>query len=245
MACADQSVKGSVLHSATFLLVSSSVHKSNSRSFEACRWGHRWGHPLGRLSTGKKVFVPNFFLIGLTYRWQSLLRSARSEPFISSFDCGRFPPTLFPGRGDPFSHPSGSSARQQVRAAHPPFEPKGTGGARPLPVPSGSLFFVHPPNTPGLQACQAPSARFSYYVFLGGACAAFTHRYDPQLRAGNLVRPTRHRESRKRSVPVRVHSVRQSSGFAGSGCPAPAANPLLTRGTVESPAKLSLQPSCC
>jgi hypothetical protein len=49
--------------------------------------------------------------------------------------------------------------------------------------------------------------------------------------------------SRKRSVPVRVHSVRKNSGFTGPGCLAPASNPLLTHGTVESPAKLSLAAS--
>ena len=43
-------VKGSVLHSATFPLVSSSAHKPNSCSFEACRWGHRWGQTVEKSS---------------------------------------------------------------------------------------------------------------------------------------------------------------------------------------------------
>jgi hypothetical protein len=46
-------------------------------------------------------------------------------------------------------------------------------------------------------------------------------------------------------VPVRVHSVSKSFGFAGSRHQAPAANPFLTHGTVESPAKLFLKQSQC
>ncbi len=48
------------------------------------------GHPLGLMSTGKKVFVPNMFFIGLAhYCPESPLRSALSEPVTSSFDSGR------------------------------------------------------------------------------------------------------------------------------------------------------------
>ncbi len=48
------------------------------------------GHPLGLMSTGKKVFVPNMFFIGLAhYCPESPVRSALSEPVTSSFDSGR------------------------------------------------------------------------------------------------------------------------------------------------------------
>src|SRR6266566_1422755 len=62
--------------------------------------------PLGRVSTGKKVSVPNFLFI----RSKSLspvcpLCSRGIEPVISSADSGSVP--LQSQRGDPFSHPSG------------------------------------------------------------------------------------------------------------------------------------------
>jgi hypothetical protein len=61
----------------------------------------------------------------------------------------------------------------------------------------------------------------------------------------DLARPSRSSGTRKRSVPVRVHSVDKSGGFAGSCRQAQAANPFLTHGTVESPAKLFLEQSHC
>jgi hypothetical protein len=45
-----------------------------------------------------------------------------------------------------------------------------------------------------------------------------------------------HPGSRKLSVPVRVHSVPKSCGCQGAAT-LPGSNPLLTHGTVESPAK--------
>ena len=48
------------------------------------------GHPLRRVSTGKKVSVPNFFFFGLTTAAQEPFRSALLEPVISSFDFGPF-----------------------------------------------------------------------------------------------------------------------------------------------------------
>jgi hypothetical protein len=42
--------------------------------------------------------------------------------------------------------------------------------------------------------------------------------------------------TRKRSVPGRVHSIPKSGGSPEASL-LPEANPLLTRGTVESPAK--------
>src|SRR5438876_5110779 len=58
-------------------------------------------------------------------------------------------------------------------------------------------------------------------------------------------RPSRFCGTRKRSVPVRVHSVSKSSGFTDASCPAPASNPLLTHGTVQSPAKRFLKQFHC
>ena len=52
------------------------------------------------------------------------------------------------------------------------------------------------------------------------------------------LRPSRFCGTRKRSVPVRVHSVGKNFGFTGRACALPASNPFLTHGTVESPAKL-------
>jgi hypothetical protein len=49
------------------------------------------GHPLRRVSTGKKASVPNFFLIGLhTLLPRSLLHRALLEPVFSSFDFRSF-----------------------------------------------------------------------------------------------------------------------------------------------------------
>ena len=59
------------------------------------------------------------------------------------------------------------------------------------------------------------------------------------------VRPSRFCGTRKRSVPVRVHSVSKSSGFADASSKPPASNPLLTHGTVESPAKHFLKQFHC
>jgi hypothetical protein len=61
----------------------------------------------------------------------------------------------------------------------------------------------------------------------------------------DLVRPSRFSGTRKRSVPVRVHSVYKSFGFVVSCHQVPTSNPFLTHGTVESPAKLLLEQSHC
>src|SRR5919206_2367112 len=60
------------------------------------------------------------------------------------------------------------------------------------------------------------------------------------------VRPTRFGESRKRSVPLRVHSHSKELWFRRPPVARlPTSNPFLTHGTVESPAKLSLQQFHC
>ena len=89
-------------------------------------WWHGCGeksykcHPLGQVSTGKKVTVPNSSLIGVNSPLpRSAFCNALLEPVISSFDSGRSSAGHCLRRGDPFSHPSGSSAAKQVRALHP------------------------------------------------------------------------------------------------------------------------------
>src|SRR5206468_7771160 len=53
----------------------------------------------------------------------------------------------------------------------------------------------------------------------------------------SLRHPTRYHESRKRSVPVRVHSVSKELWFAPTSASG-ASNLPLTHETVESPSKL-------
>jgi hypothetical protein len=118
-------------------------------------------------------------------------------------------------RGDPFSHPSGSSAWGADVLAEPYFEPKGAGRDCSRP--------------------RLPPARFSW--------SAVLLPQAPALASACVHRPCAHPATggtRKRSVPGRVHSVSKSCGSRS----APArwgANPFLTHGTVESPAKLSLR----
>ena len=140
---------------------------------------------------------PICFSIGLTHCCGNPLRSGRSEPVISSLDSGRSSAGQCLRRGDPFSHPSGSSARRQVRATHPPFEPKGTGGLRPGPVPSGS-WFCPPPEYLGPALASSVACRSVPAISFVGACSALTCRAGPQIWAGRPARPTRYRESRKR-----------------------------------------------
>src|SRR5438046_2488297 len=55
-------------------------------------------------------------------------------------------------------------------------------------------------------------------------------------------RPSRFGETRKRSVPVRVHSHSKELWFRRFPVArSPTSNPFLTHGTVESPAKFSLR----
>src|SRR5713226_6227125 len=66
-------------------------------------------HPLGRVSISKKAAVPNFFF-GLNSLLENPFCKALLEPVISSFDFGHLLDGPLLHRGDPFSHPSGSSA---------------------------------------------------------------------------------------------------------------------------------------
>src|SRR5207237_7477033 len=66
------------------------------------------------------------------YCQELVLQRVLPEPVISSVDCGRFSAGPCLRRGDPFSHPSGSSDWQHVRAIHPLLNRKGGRKATPL-----------------------------------------------------------------------------------------------------------------
>jgi len=117
-------------------------------------------------------------------------------------------------RGDSFSHPSGSSAAGPVsRFAQFRTERSGPDG-------SGS---------------QLPPARFCWATHLYSR----SPRLASRGRAGPAPNPGLP-GSRKRSVPDRVHSMPKSSG-SPKASRLPGSNPLLTHGTVESPAKFFLR----
>ena len=107
------------------------------------------------MSTGKTL-LPSIFFIEFFLGRQTLLYRPHSIPSFRSRDSGP-PPVRFSLGSDPFSHPSGSSARF-----------------------GGSSFFL--------------KSRLSFSPLL------------------DTRRPTRCSESRKRSVPSRVHSVFKNSG---------------------------------
>src|SRR5438309_9266037 len=69
------------------------------------------GHPLGRVSIGKRILVPNSSLLGhFGLPEKSFLRHYSNLLFRSA-DFGTITQWIpFPIEGDPFSHPSGSSA---------------------------------------------------------------------------------------------------------------------------------------
>jgi hypothetical protein len=62
-----------------------------------------------------------------------------------------------------------------------------------------------------------------------------------QLSVASPARPTRFCESRKLSVPVRVHSITKEIWFISARCQVAAPNPFLTHVTVESSAKRFLK----
>lgn len=158
---------------------------------------HR-GHPLGRVSRGKKVFVPNSFIGLVAPRSGLLLHSIRTCYFVRLIPDHR-PPQ---GGGDPFSHPSGSSVeRRQVRT-NPLSNRKELNRS---PVPSGS--FSCPPMEYPL--CRTWSS--------GHRSVAVSSLPVHDFFSPALARPTRDGESRKPSVPVRVHSSAKSSGSADTG----------------------------
>ena len=117
-------------------------------------------------------------------------------------------------RGDTFSHPSGSSAWLRPISLTSISNRKEWGrDCSRSPTPSGSVFLVH---------C----------LFIT-ATPLLASRSD----TGLAPNPGSPRGSRKRSVPGRVHSIPKSCG-SQTAAALPRSNPLLTHGTVESPAKL-------
>jgi hypothetical protein len=78
------------------------------------------GRPLGLMSTGKKLAVPNSFF-GPSFLPENPFCKALLEPVISSFDSGSFWLRHVSQRGDPFSHPSGSSAQITKKPFCPVF----------------------------------------------------------------------------------------------------------------------------
>ena len=172
----------------------------------------------------KKLSFPNSFhslTFGLTRCRRESVLQAVSEPDISSLDSGRLSAVFCSRRGDPFSHPSGSSAWRQVRAIHPPLNRKGGPAATPLRLVSCA---------PSAYPLRPGSASASEDIFFRCMICFHLPAWCPSGFCG----------TRKRSVPGRVHSVGKSFGFAGSCCQAPASNPLWTHGTVESPIKYLL-----
>jgi len=114
--------------------------------------------------------------------------------------------------GDPFSHPSGSSASWRSMVRTPFFRTERSGPGRwQVPTPFGSVFLVT-----GLLPRPLP--------FWPAAVALASRPI--------LVTPG----SRKLSVPGRVHSVPESCG-SQVAWGRPGSNPFLTHDTVESPAK--------
>ena len=68
--------------------------------------------PLGRVSTDKKVLVPNSSLLGHFGMPEKSFLRHYSNLLFRSADFGTITQWIhFPIEGDPFSHPSGSSAR--------------------------------------------------------------------------------------------------------------------------------------
>jgi len=89
------------------------------------------------------------------------------------------------------------------------FEPKGAYRIAPGPAPSGSVFLVN----------RSTTRRVAFGKRVHQSCA------HPATSG-----------TRKLSVPGRVHSIPKSCGSL-EALSLPGANPFLTRGTVESPAK--------
>jgi hypothetical protein len=113
---------------------------------------------------------------------------------------------------DPFSHPSGSSA---WRAGVP-------------------IQFSNRKERTGLLSPWLPPARF----FLVNCSITTRVRFGKRVRSPTLRPSPDSRGTRKLSVPGRVHSVPERFGCRGDR----SSNPLLTRDTVESPAKSCFQP---
>src|SRR5439155_15429336 len=99
------------------------------------------------------------------------------------------------------------------------------------------------PNRKGGRKRHTPPARFvgTIRIPVGSEfvkCHSLFHFINCMTCFHLPLRPTRLGESRKRSVPLRVHSHSKSFGSSSPVARLTASNPFLTHGTVESPAKL-------
>jgi hypothetical protein len=147
------------------------------------------------------------FLFRFYFGWKSHY-SADPNLRFRSFRFRICPRWTIVHRGDPFSHPSGSSALRPIRSTSNSNRKE---RAEMAPGPGslrlgflGQLSFILQP--PWLASCR----------WTGRAP-------NPEITPG----------SRKRSVPGRVHSAPER---CGSQAPFwPRSNPLLTHGAVESP----------
>ena len=154
-------------------------------------------------------------------------RSATCYPNLSFrlIDSGRFSAGHCLRRGDPFSHPSGSSAWQQVRAIHPHLNRKGGRKGHTPPA----RFCRHRPNIQSARLGQAPCSS-GLYVHVVDALLS-PAAFAPEPLGSSKPRPTRFGESRKRSVPLRVHSHSKELWFRGPPVVRlPTSNPFLTHG---------------
>lgn len=158
----------------------------------------QWGHPLRRSVNRKKVFFPIFscFFLGFhLLRWLPMLDSRTLfEPVFSPRDSGH-PGGPLLRRGDPFSHPSGSSARWQVTAIHPPRTERAGPPAAPL-----RLFCRHLETRLPRSFCPAPVP----LIGLFRACSAVTCRHL----AGSSAAPR----------PTPIPRLRDQKTFSAGPC---------------------------
>ena len=168
-------------------------------------------HPLGHWSTEKTLSAP--VLVPVLTEALSCILQAAIEPAFSFVSIPYLPRRPTERRGDPFSHPSGSSALRRPISLDLNFEPKGAGR--------------------DCSRSRLPPARFSWSPVFYSCRPILGKPQSHWPRAQSRRVPG----SRKLSVPGRVHSVPKSCGSQAALC-APGSNPLLTHDTVESPAKL-------
>jgi hypothetical protein len=154
------------------------------------------------MSTGKKNFRSRFFIfsnqVASLLPEPSVLHAA-SEPVISPYDSDRCLAGHCLRRGGSFSHPSGSSAGGPVPAGHSSMNRKDGRNGHAPPV-----RLTTPSKYPGAANSSSAGRRFF------SRCPTGFHLPAPgpipPWRDRNR-RPSRRCGTRKRSVPVRVHSI--------------------------------------
>ena len=165
----------------------------------------------GICQTEKTLSVPVFLHPVLTEALSCILQAV-IEPAFSFVSIPYLPLRPTGRRGDPFSHPSGSSALRRPISLDLNFEPKGADRTSPA---------------------RLPPARFSWSPVFYSCRPILGKPQSHWPRAQSRRVP----ESRKLSVPGRVHSAPKRCGSRAALC-APGSNPLLTHDTFESPVKL-------